>query len=289
MERKWIRIIKKTAYLYHTRQMPVYSGYAALYILTAMVPMLVLILLTAVLLPGLTADDMIYTMERWVQIGELRDLLEGIFRNLRDSSGNIAVSVSIVTLFWTVSRGVIAIQNCLEHIRQNKSRILAGHRRAFIFTLLYILLMPSLLVFRLLGSSIKALAVALLEKAGLQETAAFISSFLHYSSLISLAAMMCILWLTYTYLPAGKRKLTDQLPGAVFSSVLWVVFTAGFAYWIPRFWRASVIYGSLAAIVIVILWLKILMMILLLGAALNEALLEEKQMQETCMPAEEPV
>jgi membrane protein len=61
-----------------------------------------------------------------------------------------------------------------------------------------------------------------------------------------------------------------------------VVFTAGFAYWIPRFWRASVIYGSLAAIVIVILWLKILMMILLAGAALNEALLEEKQMQEAC-------
>lgn len=262
--------------------MPVYSGYAALYILTAMVPMLVLVLWVAALLPGLTADDIIFMIERWVHIGELRDLLENIFNNLRDSSGRVVASVSVVTLFWTVSRGVIAIQNCLEQIRQNKSRILAAHRRAFVFTILYILLMPSLLVFRLLGSSIKALAVAFLEKAGLPETAGFISSFLHYSSLISLGAMMCILWLTYTYLPAGRRKLTEELPGAVFSSLLWVAFTAGFAYWIPRFWRASVIYGSLAAIVIVILWLKILMMILLAGAALNEALLEEKQMQEAC-------
>ena len=193
MGKKLLRITEKTARIYQERQMPVYSGYAALYILTAMVPMLVLVLWVAALLPGLTADDIIFMIERWVHIGELRDLLENIFNNLRDSSGRVVASVSVVTLFWTVSRGVIAIQNCLEQIRQNKSRILAAHRRAFVFTILYILLMPSLLVFRLLGSSIKALAVAFLEKAGLPETAGFISSFLHYSSLISLGAMMCIL------------------------------------------------------------------------------------------------
>ena len=72
-----------------------------------------------------------------------------------------------------------------------------------------------------------------------------------------------------------RRRLRLQLPGAVFTTVLWLVFSAFFEIFITRFWKASSLYGSLAAIFLAAMWLKSITMILFYGAALNEALLEQ--------------
>ena len=52
----------------------------------------------------------------------------------------------------------------------------------------------------------------------------------------------------------------------------WVVFSRAFSFYIVHFWRLSYIYGSLTAIVLMILWLDIIINLFFLGAALNAAL-----------------
>ena len=82
-----------------------------------------------------------------------------------------------------------------------------------------------------------------------------------------------IILLAYTYLQGVRRKLRYQLPGTLFTTLLWLGFSYLFELFIKRFWQASSLYGSLASVFLAAMWLKTIVMILFYGAALNEALI----------------
>nr|MCR5843184.1 YihY/virulence factor BrkB family protein [Oscillospiraceae bacterium] len=104
--------------------------------------------------------------------------------------------------------------------------------------------------------------------------------FMEYSGLITVAAMTVIILLTYTYLQGVRRKMRFQLPGTLFSVLLWLAFSSLFELFIKRFWQASSLYGSLASVFLAAMWLKSIVMILFYGAALNEALIRRKREKE---------
>jgi membrane protein len=74
------------------------------------------------------------------------------------------------------------------------------------------------------------------------------------------------------------------MPGAFFTALIWTLFTAAFSFFIPRFWKASNIYGSLAALFLSALWLKFIIAILFFGMAINQAFADEKKSSQ---PVEE--
>ena len=61
-------------------------------------------------------------------------------------------------------------------------------------------------------------------------------------------------------------------PGALFSLVAWVLVSWCFSFYVDNMARYSVLYGSLAAIIVLMLWLYIVSMILLMGPQLNHTL-----------------
>ena len=75
--------------------------------------------------------------------------------------------------------------------------------------------------------------------------------------------------LIYTFVPGGHRRIRDQLPGALFTAVVWFVFSSIFTYYIRTSWKLSYIYGSLTSIILVILWLNVSINVMFLGAGIN--------------------
>ena len=135
-------------------------------------------------------------------------------------------------------------------------------------------------IFRVLRGSIETLINALNEWLNIPDIAGRILDFMEYSGLVTAAAMAIIILLAYTYLQGVRRKLRYQLPGTLFSTLLWLGFSYLFEIFIKRFWQASSLYGSLASVFLAAMWLKTIVMILFYGAALNEALIRraaEKQ------------
>ena len=63
-----------------------------------------------------------------------------------------------------------------------------------------------------------------------------------------------------------------HLPGAAFASGGWILFSYFYSLYIIHFPAVSYLYGSLAALVLMMLWLYICMTILLLGAEVNKHL-----------------
>ena len=93
---------------------------------------------------------------------------------------------------------------------------------------------------------------------------------------IVLLDLFVMLAFMYYFVPNRKMKWRNVLPGTVFSVVGWIILTLGFSFYINHFGRYSLIYGSLGAIIVLMLWLYLVGILLVLGGELNDIVEELK-------------
>jgi YihY family inner membrane protein len=94
--------------------------------------------------------------------------------------------------------------------------------------------------------------------------------------------------LLYWAAPNAKQKFRWVTPGGILAIVIWLVASAGFAFYVANFGSYNKTYGSLAALIIFLVWLWISNIAILLGAELN-AELERGRAIATGLPkTEEP-
>ena len=272
-----LRVVAETSQVYTKNEMSVYAGYTTLYMLMALVPLLSLLIGVVNLLPDLSLQHVEEVLQDLLpSIPQVQNLVHSIITNVNRKAGSLAISVSLVVSLWSASNGVNALQKGLHKISGNPGSPLRDRLAAMLYTLLFISLIPALLVFRVLRGSIEELITAVSNWLNIPDIAGRLMGFMEYSGLITAVMMAVVILLAYTLLQGERRKLRFQLPGALFTTILWLVFSRLFELFIQRFWQASSLYGSLAAIFLATMWLNSIMMILFYGAALNEALIRHR-------------
>ena len=270
----FMSVVRETIRVYTVNEMSVYAGYTTLYILMAMVPLLTLVIGVVNLLPDVSLQHVEQVLHDLLpNLPEVHSMLHNIIANVNRQAGSLAVSVSVVATLWSASNGVNAIQMGLSKISGTGGNYLRQRSAAMLYTLLFIALIPAMFIFRVLRGSIETLINALNEWLNIPDIAGRILNFMEYSGLVTAAAMAIIILLAYTYLQGVRRKLRYQLPGTLFTTLLWLGFSYLFELFIKRFWQASSLYGSLASVFLAAMWLKTIVMILFYGAAFNEALI----------------
>ena len=261
-----LQVLAETFQVYTKNEMSVYAGYTTLYILMAMVPLLSLLIGLVNQLPDVSFQHVEEALQELLpSIPQLQDLIHSVITNVNRKTGGLAISVSLVATLWSASNGVNALQKGLHKISGKAGSFLRDRAAAMLYTLLFIALIPALLVFRVLRGSIEELIAAVNNWLNIPDIAGKLMDFMEYSGLITAVVMVLVI-----------RRLRYQLPGALFTTILWLVFSRLFELFIQRFWQASSLYGSLAAIFLAAMWLKSIMMILFYGAALNEALIRHR-------------
>ncbi len=274
--KKIIALVKKVLKISSDHDLAVYAGYSTLYILTAAIPLLMVIVAAVYLMPGFSVDDFQAFLFQFIpEVPEIQNLLANIIRNLSSQTSSFVASVSAVTSIWSASAGISAIQKGLDKLYGTSSKGLMAKVKALLYTVLFTFQILAMLVFQVLGSSIKGILRSLSSSFVILKGIEKFASVINASSIIVGLITVVVILLTYTYLPGGKRTLKEELPGAVFTAVIWVIFSIIFSVFIPRFWKASSLYGSLASIFLMTMWLRIMITILFYGACLNEGLKSE--------------
>ena len=92
------------------------------------------------------------------------------------------------------------------------------------------------------------------------------------SFLVMIAFIFAFLMLFNRIVPNLHLKFREVWPGALFSLVAWLLVSWGFSFYVDNMASYSVLYGSLGAIIVLMLWLYIVSMILLMGPQLNHTL-----------------
>ena len=89
---------------------------------------------------------------------------------------------------------------------------------------------------------------------------------------VMIAFIFVFLMLFNRVVPNLHLKFREVWPGALFSLVAWILVSWAFSFYVDNLARYSVLYGSLGAIIVLMLWLYIVSMILLMGPQLNHTL-----------------
>jgi membrane protein len=79
----------------------------------------------------------------------------------------------------------------------------------------------------------------------------------------------------YYFAPEARQKFQWILPGAVWSTIMWLVASSAFRIFLRNFGTYNKTYGGLAAVVILMIWLWISGLVFLIGAEIN-ALMKRK-------------
>ena len=283
--------------MFQENNMSVYSGYATLFIITAVFPCIILIISIVNLIPGYTTKDVADILFQILpDLGPIKELVVSLMTEIKDQSGGLLASAAAVTTLWSASKGVMAIQKGLDQLDSSELEseapeekvglvakgidLAKGILKRLLFTLMLIILIPALLVFEMLGDSITNVICSAVEKINpdvLNSTLDSIDSFFHITSLVVILLALLVIMQIFAALPATRRTIKSQFPGALLTCACWFAFTELFAFFIPRFYHASNLYGSLAALFLLILWLRFVVMILFAGGVLNRTLEEEHQ------------
>jgi Predicted membrane protein len=73
----------------------------------------------------------------------------------------------------------------------------------------------------------------------------------------------------YRYGPSKKLTWEEVCYGSIFSTFSIIIVSSIFSYYVNNFSSYSVIYGSIGAIIVLLLWLYIISLIILLGGEIN--------------------
>lgn len=80
----------------------------------------------------------------------------------------------------------------------------------------------------------------------------------------------------YKYTPCSRLRWRDVLPGAVFTTIGWLLTSLGFAYYVNNFWNLRLLYGSIGGLIALLVWLYLSAMLVILGGEINAVIAYER-------------
>lgn len=250
---------------YSKDEMSVYAAQASFFIILAAFPFLMLLLSLIQLIPVVNESDLLTYLVQAVP-----DALDGLVVNIVDSlysdSPMTILSVTAVTALWSSSRGMLSIERGLNRVYG------ADYHRNYIlqriicsgYTIVFSLMCVLCLVLLVFGEVLQKQLLRLFPMVSRFKFLIF-----PVRGTVSLAILFFFFLTVYTILPHKKQSIRSQAPGALFSAVGWSLFSVAFSVYFHYFGNYAVTYGSLTAVILLMLWLYFCICILFLGAEIN--------------------
>lgn len=190
---------------------------------------------------------------------------------ISDSTGS-KLTIGLIVTLWSASAGIDSLRSSLNEVYEvDEGRAWWNVKlHALVVTLLFILLIGVALV--AVTAGIRAMH-SLVWLVGFDIETPWILVLIQWVCL--LIVMLGALAVVYNWLPDFKRfRWVWISPGSVTAVVLWLISTVGFKLYLSFFNTYNKTYGSLGAVIILLLWLYLSALAVLVGGAINSTLTE---------------
>lgn len=210
------------------------------------------------------------------QIGQLSGMMpEEAFSIIKERVDNL-ISTSGSTLGWGTALGILI---SLWSANAGTKSLFKGidiayeteNNRGFIkqnaLTLLFTF---GAIITLLLSLALIVIFPAIVNTFGLPGNIEGLVSWLRWPLLAGIVIL--VISLIYKYAPDRRTpKFKWVLVGASLATLLWLIASLGFSFYVSNFGNYGEMYGSISAVVILLLWLFLTSFIILLGAEVNSA------------------
>lgn len=262
----WGDVLKRTWRQQSKDNLSLVAAGVAFYVMLAMVPAMAAMLS----IYGLVADP----QQLQQQVGQLSGVLpqeayaiiQSQLTQVAQGAGgalSLAAAVSILLSLWSASKGMKGLIQALNIAYDEQES------RGFLrLTGVSLGLTLAGLIFFIVALSAVVAMPAMLGNLGLPDAVQWAVSIARWP-LLALAGMVALAAL-YRFAPNRDQPRWQWVsPGAVVATVLWIGASLLFSWYVSNFGSYNETYGSLGAVVILLMWLYISAYVVLLGAEMN--------------------
>ena len=244
----------------------VYASHACFYVLLSSVPLAMLLLMLAgKIIPGRVEGILLAAKDRLPpQVAEY--LPEEFVKNAVGADFPI-VSATALLMLWSSTKGMRAVAQGLHSVYGTGGGY--SLTKEYLLSVLYTLSLVLLLILSLgvlvFGQTIVDAAV---QRDGDHRT--LLRLLIRLGRIVSFLMFVLIFALIYRFMSGSKLPLLRHFPGALFAAVGWLLYSALFSLYLSTFNPAKyLLYGSLGAVMILMLWSRACMSMLMLGGEVN--------------------
>lgn len=243
-----------------------YAAQLAYYFLFALFPFLVFLaaLLAYIPIPDLF-ERIVALLGEFVPAEVMRQIEGNIEQLLSQPRGGL-LSTAILGAIWISSSGFVAVSLSLNRaygVREQRP-FWKVRGLAILLTVglaLLVALWGMLLVFG------PPLAGWLAERFGLGHLFEIAVQVVRWPLIAAL--MMLTIALIYYFAPDVEQEWRWITPGSIIATLVWLLVSLGFAYYVDNFGNYNHVYGSIGAIIILLTWLYLSALFLLIGGEIN--------------------
>ena len=244
-----------------------FAGHAALFLLMSIFPMAMFCISIFSYLP-IDIGRLTQYLLTIIPEGSL-PLVNQILAEVYAGSTTIMTSFTMLVMLFCASKGVYAViigMNAVYGIRETRGTMLL-YALAAAYVVIFFAAIGLMMILIVLGNNIFNWLLQFVPGM-----IAFDRLFRYGKYLCMLVFLLVFFLLVYMNVPDRRSKIRYEFFGALFSTVAWLAYSWAFSYYISNFANYSVTYGSLATVVIFILWLYGTMNIVFVGAEINVVL-----------------
>ena len=199
----------------------------------------------------------------------IKTQLLSITQSQAESAFTLGAILSIALALWGVSgafRSIMEAMNVMYEVEEDRP-FWKVYGLSIFMSLAVIILMLSAFGIVIFGGSVGGGLAGVIGLGNVFETA---------WSIVQWPIVACIVLFTfaliYFFAPAAKQKFTWISPGAVLAFVFWLLFSLLFSFYVGNFGSYSASYGSLAGVIILMLYTYYSALIMLIGAEMNQVI-----------------
>lgn len=183
-------------------------------------------------------------------------------------SMNLNIAIFYISAFILASNGPHSMIIGSNLIYGVESKDLLSRRiKAIFMTVILVILLTFMLVVPAFGDKIIFLITDFIANKPINDTITITYSILKYP--VSFLLIFFCIKLLYTMAPDRVIKSKDTTYGAMFTTVSWIITTEVYSFYVGSFAKYNLLYGSIANLLILLLWVYLLSYIFVLGMALN--------------------
>ncbi|MCQ6267443.1 YihY/virulence factor BrkB family protein [Fictibacillus sp. WQ 8-8] len=242
---------------------PDLAAQLAYYFLLSLFPFLIFLITLGGIF--ISPEDAVKVLNNVVP-GQSMELIRENLKAVLESKKGGLLSFGIIASLWSASNGVNAVIKALNEaygVEECRSFITARILAIFLTIGLIISIVVSL-VLPVFG---KMLGEFIFSYLGLDQF--FLSMWSLLRWVISFVVIAIVFSVLYFMGPCKRLKYREVWCGAIFSTVAWLLVSLCFAFYVDSFGNYSATYGSLGAIIVLMLWFYLTGMVVILGGVIN--------------------
>ncbi|MDD6224314.1 MAG: YihY/virulence factor BrkB family protein [bacterium] len=183
-------------------------------------------------------------------------------------SMNLNIAIFYISAFILASNGPhsMIIGSNLIYKVDNKD-YLDRRIKSIFMTVILVILLVFMLIVPAYGDMIIKFVIKVIAVDSIDQTLLITYNILKYP--ISILLIFFCVKLLYTIAPDKSIKSNSTTYGAIFTTISWIISTEIYSFYVSDFAKYNLLYGSIANLLILFLWVYLLSYIFVLGMALN--------------------